>query len=101
MRKVLFLDIDESGFVELVDCRQRHFIQASTMDKMVDNEEKKENVQLISCPVLSCRTPIRRTMRYHSVINKCLASVELAKSKMRETSYRENKNNREEGYSQV
>ena len=76
---VFGLEDDDDGFVELVDCR--HIFKASKLDLFVEYEEKKGIVQLISCP--QCKTPIRRTMRYHTVINKFLACVELAKKKMK------------------
>ena len=78
---VLFGKEDEEGarFVQLVDCS--HLIHAESLDEWVRGGITESRVQLPECPL--CKTPIRRTQRYTSIINRHLGHVEKVKEKLR------------------
>ena len=78
---VFFGPEDEEGarFVQLADCP--HLIHAESLDKWVADDLVKGAVRLPECPV--CKTPIRKTLRYNSVINGHLKTVEKVKEKLR------------------
>jgi len=65
--------------VQLVDCS--HLIHAESLDEWVRGGITESRVQLPECPL--CRTPIRRTQRYTSIINRHLGHVEKVKEKLR------------------
>ena len=72
---------DEEGarFVQLVDCC--HIVHAESLDKCVNDDVVKGAVRLPECP--KCKTPIRKTLRYNSVLNSHLKKVEAVKEKLR------------------
>ena len=65
--------------MQLVDCS--HLIHAESLDEWVRGGITESRVQLPECPL--CRTPIRRTQRYTSIINRHLGHVEKVKEKLR------------------
>ena len=65
--------------MQLVDCS--HLIHAESLDEWVRGGITESRVQLPECPL--CKTPIRRTQRYTSIINRHLGHVEKVKEKLR------------------
>ena len=65
--------------MQLVDCA--HLIHAESLDEWVKGNIVESRVQLPECPL--CKTPIRRTQRYTSIINRHLGHVEKVKEKQR------------------
>ena len=72
-------DEDGARFVQLVDCC--HIVHAESLDKWVNDDVVKGAVRLPECPI--CKTPIRKTLRYNSVLNSHLKKVEAVKEKLR------------------
>ena len=74
-------DEEDAMFVQLVDCG--HLFHAESLDKWVEDDKSAAPgaVRLPECP--RCKTPIRRTQRYNSVINRHFQTVEKVKQKLR------------------
>ncbi|XP_060589825.1 NFX1-type zinc finger-containing protein 1-like [Ruditapes philippinarum] len=75
--EILFGNEDEPGarFVYLEDCG--HNIESSAMDTYMDAQQDEEAIQLKGCP--KCKTPIRKCLRYGSVIKENLHQIEMVK----------------------
>ncbi|XP_067324423.1 NFX1-type zinc finger-containing protein 1 [Anolis sagrei] len=89
LTQIFFGFEDEPGarFVQLEDCS--HVFETQGLDVYMDEEAAKEEeeaeqsaaaVKLKVCP--SCRTPIRKNLRYGALVKRSLAEVELVKRKI-------------------
>ncbi|XP_062822871.1 NFX1-type zinc finger-containing protein 1 [Anolis carolinensis] len=89
LTQIFFGFEDEPGarFVQLEDCG--HIFESQGLDVYMDEEAAKEEeegeqseaaVKLKVCP--SCRTPIRKNLRYGALVKRSLAEVELVKCKI-------------------
>ncbi|XP_053575344.1 NFX1-type zinc finger-containing protein 1 [Bombina bombina] len=68
-------------FVQLEDCG--HIFEVSGMDKymkMSDNSNEETSIKLKVCPV--CQTPIRRNLRYGTIVNRTLEEIERVKERI-------------------
>ncbi|XP_053309484.1 NFX1-type zinc finger-containing protein 1 [Spea bombifrons] len=77
-----FEDEKDARFVQLEDCD--HFFEVSALDHYmgVDNRSTTETViKLKTCP--KCQTPIRKNLRYGTIINKTLDEIEKVKEKLK------------------
>jgi DNA repair exonuclease SbcCD ATPase subunit len=72
-------DEEDARFVQLADCP--HLVHAESLDRYVREAVVVGVVRLPECPV--CKTPIRKTLRYNSVINSHMKAVEKVKDKLR------------------
>ena len=70
---------EDARFVQLVDCG--HIIHAESMDYWVEQNDDKGQIALPECP--QCKTPVRRTGRYHSKAVVQAQNLEKVKEKMR------------------
>lgn len=70
-------DEDNAMFVQLEDCI--HFIESSALDRYMEMTEEQKDIQLKGCP--KCKTPIRRNLRYGTIINETLNDIEQIKSR--------------------
>ncbi|XP_038069894.1 NFX1-type zinc finger-containing protein 1-like [Patiria miniata] len=105
-------DEDGATFVQLRDCGHvievsgldqwmkqtdhspSEFADGNDADRPVDAEEPTSvSIQLKSCP--KCKTPIRRSTRYGSIINKMLEDIERVKSQVIGESDQNNQRKRE------
>lgn len=78
--QIFFGDEDEPGarFVLMEDCRTRCIIEVNAMDTFMDsNVDERGEIKLKECP--KCKTPIRSTTRYRSIVNRILKDIEKAK----------------------
>ncbi|KAL3847656.1 hypothetical protein ACJMK2_018557 [Sinanodonta woodiana] len=87
--QLLFGNEDEpdARFVQLEDCE--HIIEVEGMDKWIksDNvDNAASSIQLKVCP--TCKTPIRRNIRYGKIINRTLNEIEEVKRKTLGTRHR-------------
>ncbi|XP_045199802.2 NFX1-type zinc finger-containing protein 1-like [Mercenaria mercenaria] len=75
--ELLFGDEDDPNarFVYLEDCG--HNIESKAMDTYMDMKDEEQAVQLKGCP--RCKTPIRRCLRYGTVIKESLHQIERVK----------------------
>ncbi|XP_069608345.1 NFX1-type zinc finger-containing protein 1 [Ranitomeya imitator] len=73
-----FEDDDDARFVQLEDCG--HIFETEGMDKYMNgdhNSEEQTAIKLKVCP--KCQTPIRKNLRYGTIINKTLDEIEKVK----------------------
>ena len=78
---IVFGDEDEpdAKFVLLEDCK--HIIESNALDQWMDQtDDATTTIQLKRCP--HCRTPIRKSFRYGSIINNALNDIETVKKRM-------------------
>ena len=70
----------DARFVLLEDCR--HIIESDALDMWMDQtpEESKTTIQLKVCP--KCKTPVRKSFRYGSIINNALNDIERVKKRI-------------------
>uniref|UniRef100_A0A4W3IT70 Zinc finger NFX1-type containing 1 n=1 Tax=Callorhinchus milii TaxID=7868 RepID=A0A4W3IT70_CALMI len=70
-------DEPDARFVQLEDCG--HIFEVSGLDRYMNQEEDGEGtvIKLKDCP--RCRTPIRKNLRYGSIIKKSLGEIEKVK----------------------
>ncbi|XP_072259873.1 NFX1-type zinc finger-containing protein 1 isoform X2 [Pyxicephalus adspersus] len=76
-----FEDDEDSYFVELEDCG--HILESSGMDTYMEGQNDNlegSAIKLKECP--KCKTPIRRNLRYGTVINKTLSEIEKVKEQI-------------------
>lgn len=82
MTAIVFGDEDEpdARFVLLEDCR--HIIESNALDQWMDEtaDDSKTTIQLKRCP--TCRTPVRKSFRYGSIINNTLKDIEAVKRRI-------------------
>nr|XP_034979822.1 NFX1-type zinc finger-containing protein 1 [Zootoca vivipara] len=86
LTQIFFGCEDEPGarFVQLEDCG--HIFSALGLDRYMDGEEEEEEgaVRLKVCP--SCQTPVRKSLRYGTLVKRSLAEVEVVKGRMQGSS---------------
>ncbi|XP_055959515.1 NFX1-type zinc finger-containing protein 1-like [Patella vulgata] len=73
-------DEPDARFVELKDCK--HIVEYNSLDAWIDQDtssDKASFVQLKCCP--RCKTPIRRSVRYGTIINRLLQNIDQVKEK--------------------
>ncbi|XP_072013999.1 LOW QUALITY PROTEIN: NFX1-type zinc finger-containing protein 1-like [Amphiura filiformis] len=70
----------DAKFIELEDCK--HLIEVQGLDHWMNmaDEGTSVSIQMKTCP--KCKTPIRRSLRYGSIIKKILADIEKVKRKV-------------------
>lgn len=68
-------DNQNARFVFLEDCK--HIVESEAMDKYMELDINANSVQLKGCPI--CKTPIRKCLRYGSIINQHLQDIERVK----------------------
>ena len=73
-------DEPDARFVLLEDCRNHCIVEYTAMDYYMDTKEENGEIQLKSCP--RCKTPIRKSCRYGSIINKSLMEIEDVKKRI-------------------
>lgn len=76
-----FEDEIDAYFVQLQDCR--HILESTGMDTYMKGESdpgEGSAIKLKECP--KCKTPIRRNLRYGTVINKTLNEIEKVKERI-------------------
>lgn len=76
-----FEDEEDACFVELVDCG--HILESSGMDTYMKGQSDPEEgsaIKLKECP--KCKTPIRKNLRYGTIINKTLNEIEKVKERI-------------------
>ena len=73
-------DEPDARFVLLDDCR--HIIESKALDQWMDQTAEHSNtaIQLKRCP--HCRTPIRKSYRYGTIINNTLNDIEAVKRRI-------------------
>ncbi|XP_015239630.1 PREDICTED: NFX1-type zinc finger-containing protein 1 [Cyprinodon variegatus] len=76
-------DDPEARFIQLEDCG--HIFESTAMDQWMSDinqgpEEGQVAIKLKECP--RCKTPIRKNLRYGSLINRSLAEIEMVKRKI-------------------
>ncbi|XP_076454225.1 NFX1-type zinc finger-containing protein 1-like [Babylonia areolata] len=73
-------DDPDARFVELEDCG--HMLEVSGLDQWMTTttDQQEDSVQLKACPL--CKTPIRRHLRYGSIIKTQLHDIETIKRQM-------------------
>eukprot|EP00062_Callorhinchus_milii_P005522 gi/632945075/ref/XP_007887854.1/ PREDICTED: NFX1-type zinc finger-containing protein 1-like [Callorhinchus milii] len=72
-------DDPEAKFIQLEDCQ--HIFEVTGFDSWMQEDKADEAViKLKVCPL--CSTPIRRNLRYGSVIKKTLTEIEMVKTKI-------------------
>ncbi|KAJ7332316.1 hypothetical protein JRQ81_014496 [Phrynocephalus forsythii] len=85
LTQIFFGFEDEPGarFVQLEDCG--HIFEAQGLDCYMDDqgeeEEDRTAIKLKVCP--RCQTPIRRNLRYGTLVKRSLSEVEAVKEKIR------------------
>lgn len=80
-----FEDDEDACFVELEDCG--HILESNSMDTYMEGQSDTEEgsaIKLKECP--KCKTPIRRNLRYGTIINKTLSEIENVKERIRGSS---------------
>ena len=80
---IFFGDEDEPNarFVQMEDCKIRCIIEVNAMDRfMTSKPDEKGEIKMKECP--KCKTPIRSTTRYRSIVNKILQDIEDVKEKV-------------------
>ncbi|XP_033009836.1 LOW QUALITY PROTEIN: NFX1-type zinc finger-containing protein 1 [Lacerta agilis] len=84
LTQIFFGCEDEPGarFVQLEDCG--HIFSALGLDRYMDGEEEEGAVRLKVCP--SCQTPVRKSLRYGTLVKRSLAEVEVVKGRMQGSS---------------
>lgn len=88
-----FEDEDDARFVKLEDCG--HIFETGGMDTYMTGDSNSEEgiaIKLKVCP--KCQTPIRKNLRYGSVINKTLDEIEKVKRRITGASDLQNETNR-------
>ncbi|XP_053250798.1 NFX1-type zinc finger-containing protein 1 [Podarcis raffonei] len=77
-------DEPDARFVQLEDCG--HIFSALGLDRYMDGDEEEEEgaVRLKVCP--SCQTPVRKSLRYGTLVKRSLAEVEVVKGRMQGSS---------------
>ncbi|KAM9296225.1 NFX1-type zinc finger-containing protein 1 [Gastrophryne carolinensis] len=76
-----FEDENDACFVQLEDCG--HILESKGMDIYMEGQSTSEEeiaIRLKECP--KCKTPIRKNLRYGSLINKTLNEIEKVKERM-------------------
>ena len=78
-------DEEDARFVELEDCG--HIVEVTSLDQWMKMKTDKDTnavedqaIQLKVCP--KCKTPIRRNLRYGTVVNEVLNDIEFIKQKV-------------------
>ena len=78
-------DDEDARFVELEDCG--HVLEVSGLDQWMNmkpdkdtNAVQDQSIQLKVCP--KCKTPIRRNLRYGTIVNEVLNDIEFIKKKI-------------------
>lgn len=73
-------DEPDARFVLLEDCR--HIIESTALDQWMDQAAEGSNttIQLKRCPI--CRTPVRKSFRYGTIINSALNDIEAVKKRI-------------------
>ena len=81
----LFFGTEEdpgARFVQLEDCG--HVLEVGGMDQWMELSERSTegtvDIQLKCCP--KCKTPVRRSRRYGTIVNRTLADIEEVKSRI-------------------
>lgn len=71
-------DDPDAKFVLLEDCG--HIIESEKMDEYMEREDEELSIQIKTCPL--CKTPIRKCLRYGSIVNKVLQDIERVKKEI-------------------
>ena len=71
-------DEPDARFVELEDCK--HIVEVGSLDHWMSLQTEKGQIKLKVCPL--CKTPIRRNLRYGSIVNAVLNDIETVKARM-------------------
>ncbi|XP_068120429.1 NFX1-type zinc finger-containing protein 1 [Hyperolius riggenbachi] len=77
-----FEDEEDACFVQLEDCS--HILESSGMDTYMKGQSDSNEdcaIKLKECP--KCKTPIRKNLRYGTVINQTLKEIEKVKERVR------------------
>uniref|UniRef100_A0A8C2SUE6 Zinc finger NFX1-type containing 1 n=1 Tax=Coturnix japonica TaxID=93934 RepID=A0A8C2SUE6_COTJA len=71
-----FEDDEDARFVQLEDCG--HVFESQGLDRYMDEDD--EAIKLKVCP--TCQTPVRKSLRYGTMVKKHLAEIEKVKEKI-------------------
>ncbi|XP_072206179.1 NFX1-type zinc finger-containing protein 1 isoform X2 [Excalfactoria chinensis] len=71
-----FEDDEDARFVQLEDCG--HIFESQGLDRYMDEDDNA--IKLKVCP--TCQTPVRKSLRYGTIVKKHLAEIEKVKEKI-------------------
>ncbi|NXW60874.1 ZNFX1 protein, partial [Eurystomus gularis] len=73
-----FEEDPDARFVQLEDCG--HVFESQGLDHYMDDDEDDDVIKLKVCPI--CQTPIRRNLRYGTIVKRRLDEIEKVKEKI-------------------
>uniref|UniRef100_A0A8C5L5Q0 Zinc finger, NFX1-type containing 1 n=1 Tax=Jaculus jaculus TaxID=51337 RepID=A0A8C5L5Q0_JACJA len=71
-------DEPDARFVQLEDCS--HIFEVQALDRYMNDQDDKVAIRLKVCPV--CQVPIRKNLRYGTIIKRRLEEIEVVKSRI-------------------